>query len=71
MEKTRNMGLIKESVSQLYEDSRKESKYNLMPSIIEAVKAYATAGEIMGVIRMGRGLSYDPFNMIGCPFSLE
>jgi len=55
----------------LYEDSRKENKYNLMPSIIEAVKAYATAGEIMGVIRMGRGLSYDPFNMIGCPFSLE
>ncbi|MBW1863104.1 MAG: acyl-CoA mutase large subunit family protein [Deltaproteobacteria bacterium] len=69
--KTRNVGLIKESLSQLYEDSRKENKYNLMPSIIEAVKAYATAGEIMGVIRMGRGLSYDPFNMIGCPFSLE
>jgi len=69
--KTRNVGLIKESLSQLYEDSRKENKYNLMPSIIEAVKAYATAGEIMGVIRLGRGLSYDPFNMIGCPFSLE
>ena len=68
---TRNMGLIKESLSQLYEDSKKENKYNLMPAIIEAVKAYATAGEIMGVIRMGRGLSYDPFNMIGCPFSLE
>ena len=69
--KTRNMGLIKESLSQLYEDSKKENKYNLMPSIIEAVKAYATAGEIMGVIRLGRGLSYDPFNMIDCPFSLE
>ncbi|MBW2343155.1 MAG: acyl-CoA mutase large subunit family protein [Deltaproteobacteria bacterium] len=69
--KTRNMGLIEESLSQLYEGAKKEDRYNLMPSIIEAVKAYATAGEIMGVIRKGRGLSYDPFNMIDCPFSLE
>lgn len=69
--KTRNMGLIEESLSQLYEDSKKEDRYNLMPSIIDAVKAYATAGEIIGVIRKGQGLSYDPFKMIDCPFSLE
>jgi methylmalonyl-CoA mutase N-terminal domain/subunit len=69
--KTRNMGLIKESLSQLYEDAKKEDRYNLMPSIIEAVKAYATAGEIMGMIRKARGLSYDPFNMIDCPFGFE
>ena len=69
--KTRNMGLIEESLSQLYEDAKKEDRYNLMPSIIEAVKAYATAGEVMGVIRKGRGLSYDPFNMIECPFGFE
>jgi hypothetical protein len=42
-----------------------------MPSIIDAVKAYATAGEVMGVIRKARGLSYDPFNMIECPFALQ
>ena len=42
-----------------------------MPSIIEAVKAYATAGEIMGVIRKARGLSYDPLEMIDCPFDFE
>lgn len=69
--KTRNMGLIEESLFQLYEDSKKEDRFNLMPSIIEAVKAYATAGEVMGVIRMGRGLSYDPFNMIECPFGYD
>lgn len=66
--KTRDMPLIEESLAQLYEDAKKEDKFNLMPSIIEAVKAYATAGEIMGVIRQARGLSYDPFNMIDCPF---
>lgn len=69
--KTRNMGLIKECLSQLYEDAGKDDKYNLMPSIIESVKAYATAGEVVGVIRKARGLSYDPFNMIECPFNFD
>lgn len=67
--KTRNMGLIEKSLSQLYKDAQKEDRYNLMPSIIEAVKVYATAGEVMGVIRKAKGLSYDPFNMIECPFN--
>ena len=69
--KTRNMPLIEERLTQLHLDARKEDRYNLMPAIIEAVKAYATAGEIMGVIRQARGLSYDPFNMIECPFTLR
>jgi methylmalonyl-CoA mutase N-terminal domain/subunit len=69
--KTRNMGLIKETLSKLFVDAKNEDRYNLMPSIIEAVRAYATAGEIMGVIRKARGLSYDPFKMIECPFSFD
>ncbi len=68
---TRNIGLIKEKVSRLYADAKKEDTYNLMPSIIESVKAYATAGEVMGVIRKARGLTYDPFDMIECPFDLD
>ena len=58
-------------LAQLHADAQKGDRFNLMPSIIEAVKVYATAGEISGVIRLGRGLSYDPFNMIECPFRLE
>src|SRR4030042_2890769 len=69
--KTRNMGLVKETLSKLYVDAKKGDSYNLMPSIIEAVRAYATAGEIMGVIRKARGLNYDPFKMIGCPFNFD
>lgn len=69
--KTRDMVLIKDRLSQLDKDAKKENKYNLMPSILGTVKAYATAGEIMGVIRQARGLSYDPFNMINCPFSFK
>jgi methylmalonyl-CoA mutase N-terminal domain/subunit len=66
--KTRDIQLIEERLAQLYSDAKREDRYNLMPSVIEAVKAYATEGEIIGVIRLARGLSYDPFNMIDCPF---
>jgi len=69
--KTRNMPLIEEKMAQLYSDAKKEDRYNMMPSIIEAVKAYATAGEIIGVIRKARGLNYDPLKTIHCPFNFE
>ena len=69
--KTRDMAPIKASVRRLYEDAKKGDRFNLMPAIIEAVKAYATAGEIIGVIRLARGLNYDPFAMIQCPFELN
>jgi len=68
--KTRNLPLLKEKIEKLYNDAKKGSNYNLMPSIIEAVKAYGTAGEIMGVIRMANGTHYDPLEMIDCPFDL-
>jgi methylmalonyl-CoA mutase N-terminal domain/subunit len=68
--KTRNIPLLKEKIAQLYTDAKKDNNYNLMPSIIEAVKAYGTAGEIMGVIRMANGFNYDPLEMIKCPFDL-
>jgi len=68
---TRNVSLIRETLSRLHSDAKKGSRYNLMPSIVEAVRSYATAGEIMGVIRQAYGLSYDPLNMIECPFELD
>ncbi len=61
---------MKEKIAGLYSDAGKGKQYSLMPSIIEAVKAYATAGEIMGVIRMANGFPYDPLEMIECPFDL-
>jgi methylmalonyl-CoA mutase N-terminal domain/subunit len=69
--KTRDMPLVNARINQLHADAKKGDRFNLMPSIIEAVKAYATAGEVMGVIRKARGLSYDPFEMIECPFALD
>jgi len=40
---------------------------NLMPAIIEAVKAYATVGKIMGTICEAYGYSYNPFNVLKSP----
>lgn len=69
--KTRDLPLVTEQLQKLYADAGKGDRFNLMPSIIDAVKAYATAGEVMGVIRKARGLSYDPFNVIDCPYALQ
>ena len=69
--KTRNTVLLQKNMAQLYSDAKQEDRYNLMPSIIEAVKAYATAGEIIGVIRTARGLCYDPLETIDCPFDFD
>ena len=69
--KTRDIPAVASRLARLHADAQKGDRFNLMPSIIEAVKVYATAGEISGAIRLGRGLNYDPFNMIECPFRLE
>ncbi|MBA4417754.1 MAG: hypothetical protein C0392_07570 [Syntrophus sp. (in: bacteria)] len=66
----RNIPLLKEAIARVYDDAKKGRNFNLMPSIIEAVKAYGTAGEITGVIRMANGYHYDPLEMIECPFAL-
>ena len=35
--------------------------------IIEAAKAWATLGEVTGVIRLGYGIAYDPFEQMDMP----
>ena len=65
--KTRDSARLNRTIDRLFDDAQKGDRFNLMPSIIEAVKAYATAGEVIGVIRLARGLEYDPFNMVNCP----
>ncbi len=69
--KTRDLAAVQSRLAQLHADARQGDRFNLIPSIVEAVKVYTTVGEVFGVVRMARGLSYDPFNMIQCPFSLH
>lgn len=69
--RSRDQQAVREALSRLHEDAKKGDRHNLMPAIIDAVKVYASAGEISGVIRLARGLTYDPFDMIQCPFDLS
>lgn len=67
---TRDRVPIEAGLRRLHAHAKKGDRFNLMPAIIESVKTYATAGEIIGTIRLARGLNYDPFDMIQCPFEL-
>lgn len=59
---------LKRAIGNIQEESLKGKKNNLIPAIIEAVKAYATSDEIIGTIRQCFGYSYDPFNILESPF---
>ncbi len=69
--KTRDIPAVAASLNKLYSDAKKEDRFNLMPSIIDAVKVYATAGEVIGTVRIARGLNYDPFNLVSCPYTFS
>jgi len=65
----REDGKVKESIGKLRKEARKGKRYNLIPSIMEAVRAFATTDEIIGTIRECFGYSYDPFDMQESPFT--
>ena len=68
LKKERDNAVVEKALKELIVVAKSDE--NVMPYVIEAVKAYATVGEINGVIRMAYGDSYDPFGMINAPFSL-
>ena len=65
---TRDKDKWREALTRLEERARMGDKENLMPPIIEAVKANASIGEILGTIRQVYGHSYDPFGILESPF---
>lgn len=65
--RSRDLRKVKESLDNLYKKAEKRDE-NLMYPIIEAAKAYATMGEIMGTIRDAYGFHYDPFGEVERPF---
>lgn len=67
---TRDDRLLRETLARLHYRAGMGEKVNLMPDVIEAVRAYATVGEISGVIRQAHGFSYDPFGEVEEPFDL-
>jgi len=68
LRETRDNPRTGETLKRLREVAEKKDGENLLPYIIDAVKAYATTGETLGTIRMAFGYSYDPFEVLEHPF---
>jgi len=62
---SRNQHALKRSLKEIYR-ATKEGQ-NLTRPIIEAAKTGVTLGEVTGVIRLGYGIPYDPFEQIETP----
>ena len=69
LKETRNAKKTRAALETLYKGALDKGK-NLMPSIVDAIAAYATIGEINGTLRMAYGRPYDPFEMIRPPFQI-
>jgi methylmalonyl-CoA mutase N-terminal domain/subunit len=62
---SRNQRAVKRSLKEIYR-ATKEGR-NVTRPIIEAAKTGVTLGEVTGVIRLGYGIPYDPFEEIETP----
>ena len=64
LKQTRDTKKTKDALENLREEAAKGEGYNLVPLMKESLRAKATLGEILGVIREANGASYDPYNKI-------
>ena len=64
----RDNKMTKSALETLRIEAEKGEKHNLIPAISKTLKADATMGEVIGVIRMANGYDYDPYKMIKYPF---
>lgn len=67
--KNRDYTVLDERFRRVYYDTK--AGVNVQPSIIEALKAGMTMGEMVGIIRLAYGLCYDPMEMIPTPDYVE
>jgi len=68
LKETRDNKKVKEALANLRAKAKEGERVNLIPPAIEAAKAYATVGEVMGTIREAYGYRYDPFGEVESPF---
>jgi methylmalonyl-CoA mutase N-terminal domain/subunit len=66
LKRTRDATHLKDCMKVLREDA--EEGKNVLPAMIEATRACATTGELMGVVREAMGYPYDPMEIIESPF---
>jgi len=69
LRKERNQQMVRSALKEVYQ-ATKEGR-NIVRPVIEAAKAYATMGEVVGVIRMAYGYGYDPLGQISVPIFID
>ncbi len=67
LRRTRDTEKLRDRIKALKEDASEGR--NVIPAMIEATKAYATTGELMGAIREAMGYPYDPMETLKNPFA--
>lgn len=65
LRKVRDQQVVRSALIEVYQ-ATKEGR-NIVRPVIEAAKACATIGEVVGVIRMAYGYRYDPLEQISTP----
>jgi methylmalonyl-CoA mutase N-terminal domain/subunit len=68
LKETRDNRRVRETIAHLRREAERGEQHNLLPAIIECVKAYATNAEIIGTIREVYGHHYDPLEVVNSPF---
>ncbi|MBI4589214.1 MAG: methylmalonyl-CoA mutase [Candidatus Rokubacteria bacterium] len=64
---TRDRGRVSRALRALSEQARLGEHENVLPSMIEAAKASATVGEMLGTVRAAAGHLYDPLGVLPPP----
>ena len=58
---------VAEALQRLHAQALGGERVNLLPALIEGVRAYATLGEMMGTVRIAYGQPYDPMGVLAPP----
>ncbi len=66
LKRSRDLERLKDKIGRLREDAKQGT--NVIPAMIEATRACATTGELMGTVREAMGYSYDPMKVLENPF---
>jgi methylmalonyl-CoA mutase N-terminal domain/subunit len=67
LRRTRDTKKLEETIGRLRKDA--EGNVNVIPAMIDATRAGASTGELMGIVREAMGYSYDPMKVLENPFA--
>ncbi len=67
LRRTRDRARVREALGKLHEQALRGEKVNLIPPLIEAARADATVGEMIGTVRVAYRQPYDPMGVLEGP----